>query len=389
MAKKKALLILLCISISVFCCGIIYGMSSVSVTNYFETGIVDIGLKEYQTDGVIEIPWQDNPTILPGDSISKIPRIHNYGNDCYVRAKITFRDTEDLGFYSLGGLSNKWVLAEDGYFYYKEILPHGEEVDIFQSVNIPDDFPQENAGKQFYIDIDVDAIQSKNFTPDFSLALPWGNVQILMNDNTKEYDVSKFKASDSKTFQIVYQGDAEKLISNSKDFFLNIPYLMPGDTYSDTVVLKNDGKDAIKLYFRSASKDEDILRKIQLTIYTEIDGDKKTVYTGNLLAKDLAEDVVLGELKSKSEGKFHFEIHIPAELNNKYNLAACSVQWIFSTDLTKDPDSPKTGDMTHFHQYLFVMILAFAAMIAFAVLLYKERKEEEKNGKKSPELHKK
>ena len=31
---------------------------------------------------------------MPGDDISKIPRITNDGNDCYVRAKLEFSGTD-------------------------------------------------------------------------------------------------------------------------------------------------------------------------------------------------------------------------------------------------------------------------------------------------------
>ena len=52
-----------------------------SVVNHVSTGIVDIELSEYQIKDGKEVKWQDNPLVLPGTNVSKIPRIHNYGND--------------------------------------------------------------------------------------------------------------------------------------------------------------------------------------------------------------------------------------------------------------------------------------------------------------------
>ena len=72
----------------------VYARPETSVTNHFSTGVVDINLDEYElTANGGEEPFRDytgkkgeNPLIMPGDDISKIPRITNDGNDCYVRA---------------------------------------------------------------------------------------------------------------------------------------------------------------------------------------------------------------------------------------------------------------------------------------------------------------
>ena len=76
----------------------VYARPETSVTNHFSTGVVDINLDEYElTANGGEEPFRDytgkkgeNPLIMPGDDISKIPRITNDGNDCYVRAKLEF-----------------------------------------------------------------------------------------------------------------------------------------------------------------------------------------------------------------------------------------------------------------------------------------------------------
>lgn len=343
MIKRKLLIILLCLSMLVCSSGFVYGMTTTSVINEFETGIVDVELDEYQKVGDMEEPWVDNPTILPGDVVSKIPRIDNPGNDCYVRVKITFRDTDQLDEDDLFGISDKWVKADDGYWYYTEILPHGETVDIFEGLIIPDNFDQKDAGGKFFIDIDVDAIQSKNFEPDFELANPWGNVDILECDKEGQYDVSTFKPSDSKSFEIVYEGEVSELIKNEDDFFTNFPYLMPGDEYKDFVVFENESDDDIIIYFNTESVDDsELLDKIQLKITTAIDGKTVLVYEGSLRADDLNEKIALGMLPAGATGKFDFEIVVPPELNNKYTIMSSEVKWVFSTELKDAPSDDPT-----------------------------------------------
>lgn len=371
MVKRKLFIILLGLSLILLGCGMISAMISVEVDNSFETGIVDISVAEYQKVGGREELWEDNPTVLPGDVVSKIPRVHNDGNDCYIRAKITIRGNEHITESNLLGISDLWHKAKDGYYYYTEIVPHGEDIDIFQAVSIPVDLPNDTQGQLFHIDIDVDAIQSANFMPEFNDDDPWGSIEILKCGKEGQYDISTFKPSDTKSFKIEYRGDAKKLIKNSDDFFANIPYLMPGDTYSDKVQIINDGAADMQLYFRSAADDpSDLLDKIQLTITTNIDGTTKTFYQGNLRAEELSDNITLGTIPAGAEGTFDFVISVPVELNNEYTIQASQLKWIFSTEFIEAPDAPATGDMSNIHFYvglIGISLLGIGVVLLFGV----------------------
>lgn len=378
--KRKILAICLCLAVLTFSTGVIYGMTSVSVTNEFETGVVDIHIKEFQTDGTKETPWEDNPTILPGDTVSKIPRIYNDGVDCYIRAKFAIKDMPDLDAEDIFGISNKWDLADDGYYYYKTILKTDETADLFHGLEIPRDFPQSNEEKTFQIEIDVDAIQAKNFTPNFSKANPWGNVEILKNENKEEYNINTFKKADNKQFQIVYLGDTEKLISNQKDFFLNLPYLMPGDKFSDSVVIENDNDDPIKIYFRTADNDKsDLLDKITLKITSVVDKKESVVYEGPLRAQELNKNIILATIDPEKTAEFKYEITVPTSINNAYTLMDSDVTWIFSTEEIKDSDVPHTGDNFNMFLYICLLLGSAAACVVLLILLEKEKKEESAN----------
>ena len=377
MIKRKHFIIMIGLSIVLFCTGTIYAMTQTEVTNYFETGIVDIELSEYQLNGDTEEPYTDKEVVVPNQKISKIPRIQNDGVDCYIRAKITFRETDEVNDECLFGMDEKWVKADDGFYYYTEIVPHGSSVDLFDGLIIPEDFSKKYE-EAFYIDIDTDAIQSKNFTPNFDSANPWGSVEILECEKEGMYDVSTFKASDSKSFEIKYLGDSGQLIKNEEDFFVNFPYLMPGDVYSDSVELVNDSEDMIKLYFRSEALDDSaLLDNILLTITTEIGGKEEVVYSGSLRAAELCENIILGRIPKGDTGYFHFTIEVPAELNNEYTILDSYVTWIFSTELIEDSDIiPETGDTTNF--WGFYLSLAGVLLCFFGVLGLKcTAKEEE------------
>lgn len=389
MIKKKHLIVMFGLSLMLFCGGIVYGMTSVGVANYFQTGMIDINLTEYQKNGSKEEPWVNDPEVLPGSKVSKIPRIHNDGSDCYVRAKLAFRENDELSEKNLFGIGDDWLKSDDGYYYYTKVLPHGEDVDIFQGLKIPGDFSQENEGTKFYIDIQVDAIQSKNFTPQFDKAAPWGDIEILECKKEGLYDVNTFKPSDTQTFRIAYEGDSKKLLKNSNDFFANLPALMPGDQYSDSVEIVNNGSEEIKLYFRSEAFDaSELPDKILLKITTTIDGKKKVFYSGNLRAQQLSEDVILGILPKDSKGTFDFEIEVPSELNNEYSVLNSYVKWIFSTEPIKEEGvstttanrytgKVRTGDSANAGFYICLLGISLGVI---SIVGFKRLKRRDKEG---------
>ena len=92
--KSKNILGCACMMIAVVCAsqGVYANYSStVEVKNHIETGDVNIDLAEYQMADGNEVPYiNDQKGILPGDTISKIPRITNLAEDCYIRCQITY-----------------------------------------------------------------------------------------------------------------------------------------------------------------------------------------------------------------------------------------------------------------------------------------------------------
>lgn len=381
--KDRKFLMTCCAGLSfifLFSGSVIYAMPETSVTNHFGTGIVDIELDEYEltADGQ-EQPFRDytgeegmNPLILPGTDISKIPRITNEGNDCYVRAKLTFRDIDVELEDDLYGFPEGWTKHADGYYYYDQILETGDEIDIFKGLLIPIDFPQSEECKTFYLDIDVDSIQSKNFTPDFESDSPWGPVEI--QDCIKEdmYDITTFKSVDDQTLTVIYQGDSKELFSNPDDFFINFPVFLPGDEFSDEAELKNNSKTPIKLYFRSeVTHDSDLLEKLNLTITSEINGKVVHIYDGPMKNSIIEDNLLLGTIPAGAWGTLKFTVTVPPELDNYYTILNSYVKWIFSTEPI---ETVKTGDNGN----VGLMFISAGIVFAMAAFLLREKEEKKK-----------
>ncbi|MGN1456832.1 MAG: TasA family protein [Acutalibacteraceae bacterium] len=147
-----------------------------TAVNTISTGNLNIAINEYQDSQSGEIPYTDPTTpVMPGDCISKKVRIENTGSgSAYIRAKIdmSFESDEDdeqeeqeelsTDLISLN-IGDDWTLADDGYYYYKDIVESGEETtELFTTVTFDNDMGNDYQNKKLNIDIDAEAIQSKN-----------------------------------------------------------------------------------------------------------------------------------------------------------------------------------------------------------------------------------
>lgn len=190
--KVKAIIVGVSVAAVVGVAGIVaYFTDTATVTNHASMGIVDIDLKEYTLDSNgRKVDWADKTNVLPGDTIDKIAEINvvDGAADCYVRAKveITCRDedlAEDSRMLTLDNLNvsaTNWYYCEaDGYFYYKTILKSGDSpITLFSEVSIPSSWDNDWSLEQLSIDVTAEAIQSKNFTPNFSAGstAPWPGI---------------------------------------------------------------------------------------------------------------------------------------------------------------------------------------------------------------------
>ena len=358
----------------------IYALTEVSVSNHFSTGIVDIEVNEYRknSDGT-ETLWSNVTDILPGEKISKIPRITNYGNDSYIRAKVTFENSpvNDDDIY---GMSDRWIYGRDGYYYYADILSTGESVDMFEGIDIPVDLDEKLSDSSFQIGIDVEAVQSQNFVPEFGADHPWGDIEILPCGKEGLYSIGTFKTEDSQTFQLRYEGDADGLVTNADDFFSNFPVMLPGDTYEDTLNLVNNSDNDMKLYFRTEAMEEtDLLEKISLRISKCIDGETEMIYEGSLRGDELTAGILLASLEKGASGMMTYQIYVPSELNNAYTIMDDYVVWIFSSEPVLDSKTVSTGDQRmNIGLALMIAGIAFGSMVLIFGNYMKARGKHEK-----------
>lgn len=328
MSKKRKYLIAFLTAMSLTFIGsgsAIYAMSETIVTNHLSTGVVDIELNDKA-----EIPQR----VLPGQDIPGAKEIINAGDACFVRAKIQFRDASMPMEESVYGMPEAWEYHDDGYWYYTDAMETGETLTLFSGFTVPEEYPQDEEGGAFFLDVDVDAIQSRNFTPDFETDSPWGNVAIERCIREDGNDITILREASEQDFTITYEGDAEKLFAEPEDFFSNLPTLLPGDAYTDHAILKNNSDRDIILYFRSDAKHTELLDAVNMT--------------GKLAGKVFYDWTLAGTFKEEltipagEEVNLEFTISVPSSLQNAYTLLSDQVKWTFST-VPIEPAAPQTG----------------------------------------------
>lgn len=140
-----------------------------TAVNNITTGNLDIEINEYQKTENGEIPYTDPEIpIMPGDVVSKIVRVENIGNgSAYIRAKVTMSFDDEQQALSTDliklNIGDDWTLSEDGYYYYQYVVESGKETsELFSSVYFDDDMGNEYQNQKLSINIDAEAIQSKN-----------------------------------------------------------------------------------------------------------------------------------------------------------------------------------------------------------------------------------
>lgn len=357
-ARRQRTLKYLNIGLSVLCVisllssGVVFAISSnvLPVDNVFQTDKVDITLTNNTLTRENEIKEIDSDTpieVLPGKLISLIPTIENKGADSYIRAFVYLNEYSGLKLNDLRGISDVWQYNPgDGYFYYKDVVKSDEVIKLYDMLSIPTNYDKQNIN--FDVKVSVDAIQARNFNPDFTSTTPWGNVEIKEYTDSGVYQYQK-AVNPTKAVNITYNGKSNALISNKKDFFSDLPKLVPGDTYKNTMTLYNNFDKEVKLYFeghpdKDISIPNDLLEKVSLKI-TRDDG---TVLFEGKLSKDIENKEIIS-LKPYETRHINYEVQFALDADNAYANIDHLVHWYFNTAFNdKKPNNGpvKTGDTT-------------------------------------------
>ena len=186
---------------------------------------------------------------------------------------------------------------------------------------------------------------------------------------------------------VTYDGDAKKFIFepgseySPTDLFTDFKGVMPGDSITQKVYIKNDVSNNVKirLYIRSLGAkegSEDFLSKLNLRVSQN--GDSNLFDAPADQSAQLTEWVYLGTFYSGAEIALNVTFDVPIELDNEFQEAAGYLDWQFKVEeLPVEPDDPKppyTGDTAQLTLYVTLAVICGVGLI-YLVIFKRRRKK--------------
>lgn len=286
-------------------------------TTSISTTAVHIEIEDFTQDNSVE---NNTLLLMPGESISFVPKVVNYGTPCYIRTKIEVKvdgKDEDVEKF-IGGISSSLQKRGD-YYYYNDVVGENEKIDIFETINLPLQIENTYQGKDLLVKVHAEAVQARNFDPSGQ----W-NVEI---EETLDRHYSISNDTEPVESTVIYQNETEKYIKNSNPFFSELARLVPGDEIKEEILIDNiDTHSKFTLDIQSKNiegQDVDLLEKVLLTLTTE---DGTQLYSGSIKDYSIRE---IADLNSGENKKLIATISLPAELGNEYALKKASILWIY------------------------------------------------------------
>lgn len=198
-------------------------------------------------------------------------------------------------------------------------------------------------------------------------------------------------AADGK---VTYSGNAGNFVfepggeHSLTDLFPNFKGVMPGDTLTQKITVKNnaDNKVKVKIYMRSLGAHEDSVEFLsRLGLKVDKSEENEMAYMFDAAADEkaqLTDWVCLGTLYSGGEVNLDVTLDVPVQLDNEFQNKIGYVDWEFMIEEfpvePDDPQAPQTGDNSNIGLWIAIMLCSLF-MIIILLFWRKKDKENEKN----------
>jgi len=184
--------------------------------------------------------------------------------------------------------------------------------------------------------------------------------------------------------EVRFEGGAENFVfiedgSETSDLFMGFRALMPGDTRTENITVKNTATeyDFVKLFLRAEplTGTNALLDRLTLNIYH----DNVLVSSSPASSQGaLASNLELGTFNYGEETLLTVEIIAPSDLENDYEYTEEEINWIFTAEAYKDGKivSPNTGagsplDSSNVLPEILIVSLLAITILSIIISLHK------------------
>lgn len=190
--------------------------------------------------------------------------------------------------------------------------------------------------------------------------------------------------------KVTYKGKSSKFIyapgssQSPTDLFPDLKEVMPGDTLTDTIVIKNgiSGKK-LKVYIRSLGAQGDTKANVTKEASAEFLNEMKLTVkkaNGSRLYEAPADQtaqltnwVYLGMLRPGGKTELDLTLKVPLSMGNDFQNKVGFIDWEFKVEEIPITDAPQTGD------YIYMAAVAMTVSLGVLLLLLIVKKWKKKS----------
>ncbi len=357
MKRGKSIRVILCL-LCLAVVGVTWAMpeNAVKIEQRLETGKVKIRLQQITAEG-----GGVRDLVEPNKDLKYIPRIINKEAECYVRAKVKISEDgkswELINEKNLLGIGEGWV-KRGGYFYYQKAMARGQSTDLFKGIHIPEDW-NGKGNTELSVSVTAEAVQSRNFQPDFSRELPWGAVEL------EEAVSSAVTVTPVKDMAVISFSDGKGVECSTTDLFPGYSEMMPGDRLCRELELKNTSSKKLDLYMRISAGGDGISRKALM----KVSAGGELLYEGSVAGACRNDELRLPSVEKGRSGTVMVEIELPSDADNTLAGLKDDIAWSVWAESVKD-GTAQTGDDSN----LMPFVIAALAALCLMAVLFRRRK---------------
>jgi len=177
--------------------------------------------------------------------------------------------------------------------------------------------------------------------------------------------------------QFVFEPGSEYSLT---DLFPNFKDVMPGDTISQRILLKNnaDRRVNVRISMRALGAHHDsveFLSQLGLKV-TQVSKTDLFEAPADETAQ-LTDWVLLGFLSSGGQVELDVTLTVPTTVGDDFQNQVAYLDWQFMVEETPSGYSPQTGDQAQLGLYLALMVAALVAIVVVVILMVRNKKKNE------------